>query len=99
MEFRPSTPLMSRTLKFPTLSECRFVSTKNTNTFYREDIITADVSIENLVIRNLSTFDTKLAHLDLEKLALALELSIDDLRVKQFSQSVILFEKSKIRLL
>ena len=49
----------------------------------REDIITADVSIENLVIRNLSTFDTKLAHLDLEKLALALELGIDDLRVKQ----------------
>ena len=49
----------------------------------REDIITADVSIENLVIRNLSTFDTKLAHLDLEKLSLALELGIDDLRVKQ----------------
>ena len=47
----------------------------------REDIITADVSIENLVIRNLSTFDTKLAHLDLEKLSLALELGIDDLRV------------------
>ena len=50
--------------------------------FSREDIITADVSIENLVIRNLSTFNTKLAHLDLEQLALALELGIDDLRVK-----------------
>ena len=53
------------------------------NILYREDIITADVSIENLVIRNLSTFDTKLAHLDLEQLALALELGIDDLRVSQ----------------
>merc|ERR1711915_560541 len=45
-----------------------------------EDIITADVSIENLVVRNLSTFDTKLAHLDLENLALSLELGIDLLR-------------------
>merc|ERR1712038_202763 len=46
----------------------------------QEDIITADVSIENLVIRNLSTFETRLAHLDLESLSLSLELGISDLR-------------------
>ena len=39
------------------------------------------MSIENLVIRNLSTFETRLAHLDLESLSLSLELGISDLRV------------------
>merc|ERR1711936_1190969 len=45
-----------------------------------EDIITADIEINDLVITNLATFETKLAHLDMEALALELELTIADLR-------------------
>ena len=47
----------------------------------REDIIKADISIDNLVITNLSTFITEIAHLDVEDLALELELRIPQLRV------------------
>jgi len=45
-----------------------------------EDIIKADISIDNLVITNLSTFITEIAHLDVEDLALELELRIPQLR-------------------
>jgi len=45
-----------------------------------EDIITADIEINDLVITNLATFETKLAHLDMEDLSLELELTIADLR-------------------
>ena len=82
LEFRLLTPLKCRTSTSLTLSRHELFGTR-IQTYRREDIITADVSIENLVIRNLSTFDTKLAHLDLEQLALALELGIHDLRVTQ----------------
>lgn len=46
-----------------------------------EDIIGADISIKNLVITNLSTFETEIAHLELEDLSLELELAIPVLRV------------------
>eukprot|EP00091_Calanus_sinicus_P011461 TRINITY_DN2597_c0_g1_i14.p1 TRINITY_DN2597_c0_g1~~TRINITY_DN2597_c0_g1_i14.p1 ORF type:complete len:254 (-),score=101.37 TRINITY_DN2597_c0_g1_i14:40-801(-) len=45
-----------------------------------EDIIKATIEINNLVIKNLATFETKIAHLDLEALSLELELTIADLR-------------------
>ena len=48
----------------------------------REDIIKVTIEIDNLVITNLATFDTKIAHLDLEALALELELTLADLRVR-----------------
>ena len=47
----------------------------------RQDIIKADISIDNFVITNLSTFITEIAHLELEDLALELELRIPKLRV------------------
>ena len=65
----------------PTFSTVLFLILRFIPIHWREDIITADVSIENLVIRNLSTFETRLAHLDLESLSLSLELGISDLRV------------------
>ena len=46
-----------------------------------EDLVGADIAIKNLVIRNLSTFVTEVAHLELEDLSLELELAIPDLRV------------------
>ena len=49
---------------------------------YREDIIQADIEVKDLIIRNISTFDTTLAHLDLENLSLELGLSIAELRVR-----------------
>lgn len=49
---------------------------------YREDIIQADIEVKDLIIRNISTFDTTLAHLDLENLSLELGLSIGELRVR-----------------
>ena len=47
----------------------------------REDFIKVTIEIDNLVITNLATFETKIAHLDLEALALELELTLADLRV------------------
>ena len=47
--------------------------------------MTLDITIDNLIIKNLATFDTKVAHLDLEKLSLELELGIADLRVSSNS--------------
>ena len=49
--------------------------------FRRQDIIKADISIDNFVITNLSTFITEISHLELEDLALELELRIPKLRV------------------
>ena len=40
------------------------------------------IEIDNLVITNLATFETKIAHLDLEALSLELELTLADLRVR-----------------
>ena len=48
---------------------------------FREDVIKADITIDNFIIKNLATFETKLAHLDLEALSLELELTLADLRV------------------
>merc|ERR1719158_747664 len=45
-----------------------------------EDIAKVTVEIDNLVITNLATFETKLAHLDVEQLTLELELTLADLR-------------------
>merc|ERR1712130_889696 len=45
-----------------------------------EDIIDVDIAVEELVVRNISTFETKQAHLDLEALTLQLQLDIADLR-------------------
>merc|ERR1719348_2169272 len=45
-----------------------------------EDIAKVTIEIDNLVIANLATFETKLAHLDVEQLSLELELTLADLR-------------------
>merc|ERR1719228_2972745 len=45
-----------------------------------ESIAQVDVAIDNLGIRNLSTFETKVAHMDLEDFSLELLLAIPDLR-------------------
>merc|ERR1712037_635452 len=45
-----------------------------------EDIIDVDIAVEDLVVKNISTFETKQAHLDLEALTLLLQLDIADLR-------------------
>jgi len=45
-----------------------------------EDIVKVTIEIDNLVITNLATFETKIAHLDIEDLSLELELTLADLR-------------------
>jgi len=45
-----------------------------------EDVIKADIAIKDLVIKNLSTFETEISHLELSDLSLELELRISDLR-------------------
>ena len=49
---------------------------------YREDIVKVTIEIDNLVITNMATFETKIAHLDMEDLSLELELTLADLRVR-----------------
>ena len=48
----------------------------------REDIVKVTIEIDNLVITNLATFETKIAHLDIEDLSLELELTLADLRMR-----------------
>merc|ERR1711868_247606 len=45
-----------------------------------EDWISADIALKNLIVKNLSTFETEIAHLELEELSLELELAIPLLR-------------------
>ena len=52
------------------------------SSIYREDIVKVTIEIYNLVITNLATFETKIAHLDIEQLSLELELTLADLRVR-----------------
>ena len=54
---------------------------KNLLIIHSEDWINADISLKNLIITNLSTFETEIAHLELEELSLELELAIPLLRV------------------
>ena len=49
---------------------------------YREDIVNVTIEVDNLVVTNLGTFKTKIAHLDIEQLSLELELTLVDLRVR-----------------
>ena len=52
--------------------------------YFSEDVIKADIAIKDLVIKNLSTFETEISHLELSDLSLELELRISDLRVRKF---------------
>merc|ERR1712098_255803 len=45
-----------------------------------EDLIKADIEVNDLVIKGLSTFNIEVVHLDLEHLGLTLDLLIADLR-------------------
>merc|ERR1712106_595192 len=47
---------------------------------FEEDIVKVTIEIDNLVITNLATFETKIAHLDIEQLSPELELTLADLR-------------------
>ena len=54
---------------------------------FREDIAKVNIQIDDLVVTNLATFETKLAHLDLEALSLELELTLALLRVRNIEYS------------
>ena len=53
----------------------------------REDIAKVNIEIDDLVVTNIATFETKLAHLDLEALSLELELTLALLRVRTIKHS------------
>ena len=53
----------------------------------REDIAKVNIEIDDLVVTNIATFETKLAHLDLEALSLELELTLALLRVGTINHS------------
>ena len=57
MEFRLWTLLKFLTLTFPTLSKITITIT--ITTLFSEDIIDVDIAVEDLVVRNISTFETK----------------------------------------
>ena len=76
--------ILSRFLILTFLILSKYSSTlyESLSVLRREDIIKVTIEIDNLVITNLATFETKIAHLDLEALALELELTLADLRVR-----------------
>ena len=54
---------------------------------YREGIAEVDITLDDLVITNLSTFETSTVHADTTALSLELGLAIEKLRVRNYSNS------------
>ena len=53
------------------------------NYYFRTDGVKVDITIDDFFIKNLATFETKIVHVDIEGLTLALELMIPKLRVSK----------------
>ena len=53
------------------------------NNFSRDELVSLDIDVRNIVVRNLSTFTINEAHISLEDLSLRAELTVADLRVRE----------------
>ena len=56
---------------------------KKNNNFPRDEIVSLDIDVGNIVVTNLSTFTIKEAHISLEDLSLLVELNVASLRVRE----------------
>ena len=89
-EFLPLNPLIFLNLKCHTLSEydsslyikCSSIESKKT-IIPRDELVSLDIDVRNIVVRNLSTFTINEAHISLEDLSLRAELTVADLRVRE----------------
>ena len=50
--------------------------------FCREGVVELTATVDNLIVKNLGTFETREAHVDLTQLSLQLDLLIPLLRVR-----------------
>ena len=53
------------------------------NNFSRDELVSLDIDVRNIVVRNLSTFTINEAHISLEDLSLRAKLTVADLRVRE----------------
>ena len=87
-EYLHLNPLIFQNLKCHTLSEYNicsapdFSSKKKIN-FPRDEIVSLDIDVGNIVVTNLSTFTIKEANISLENLSLWVELTVASLRVRE----------------
>ena len=49
----------------------------------RDQILSVDISVRDIGVRNLSTFKINEAHISMDDLTLSLELNVPSLRVRQ----------------
>ena len=49
----------------------------------RDTIVSLDIDVKDIVVRNLSTFKINEAHISLDELTLSLELNVSKLRVRE----------------
>ena len=51
--------------------------------FPRDEVVSLDIDVRNIVVKNLSTFTINEAHISLEDLSLRTELTVANLRVRE----------------
>ena len=49
----------------------------------RDELVSLDIDVRNIVVKNLSTFAINEAHISLEDLSLRTELTVANLRVRE----------------
>ena len=90
-EFLPLNPLIFQNLKCHTLSEYhneQFSSMSPQKTIIpRDELVSLDIDVRNIVVKNLSSFTISEAHISLEDLGLRVELTVADLRVREIMTS------------
>ena len=52
----------------------------------RDTIVSLDIDVKDIVVRNLSTFTINEAHISLDELTLSLELNVSKLRVREWER-------------
>ena len=53
----------------------------------RDELVSLDIDVRNIVVKNLSSFTISEAHISLEDLSLRVELTVADLRVREMMTS------------
>ena len=53
----------------------------------RDELVSLDIDVRNIVVKNLSSFTISEAHISLEDLGLRVELTVGDLRVREMMTS------------
>ena len=59
--------------------------------FFRESGVEADITLDNLMVKNMATFETRTIHVDILDLNMQIELFVPLLRVSILSKALIIY--------